>query len=63
MLVVIINFFSLNFTSIKIEGEKVSSSQNERSLKEGGEGGRWWWSETNEKEHGGGGDQNSGILS
>ena len=29
---VIINFFSLNFTSIETEGEKVSSSQNERTL-------------------------------
>ena len=53
---VIIIFFSLNFTSIEIEGERVSSSQNERTLggwrdaggarkgtranKGGGEGGR-----------------------
>ena len=28
---VIINFFSLNFTSIEIEGERVSSSQKERT--------------------------------
>ena len=33
---VIINFFSLNFTSIEIEGERVSSSQNERTLGGGG---------------------------
>ena len=32
MLVHIINFFSLNFTSIEIEGERVSSSQNEPAL-------------------------------
>ena len=34
-----INFFSLNFTSIETEGERVSSSQNERTFGEGGEGG------------------------
>ena len=45
--VLIINFLSLNFTSIEIEGERVSCSQNERALG----GGR------------GGGCQNSGILS
>ena len=28
----IVNFFSLNFTSIEIEGERVSSSQNEGTL-------------------------------
>ena len=40
MLVLIINFFSLNFKSIEIEGERVSSSQNERPLwGVGGEGG------------------------
>ena len=33
----IINFFSLNFTSIEIEHERMSSSQNKRSL-EGEEG-------------------------
>ena len=32
-----IHFFSLNFASIEIEGERVSSSQNERTLG-GGEG-------------------------
>ena len=35
-LVLIINFFSLNFTSVEIEGERVSSSQNKRTLKGGG---------------------------
>ena len=30
--VLIINFLSLNFTSIEIEGERVSCSQNERAL-------------------------------
>ena len=46
------NFFSLNFTSIETEGERVSSSQNERGLRvrervleneqanKGGKGGR-----------------------
>ena len=37
ILVLIIKFFSVNFTSIEIEGERVSSSQNERNL--GGDGG------------------------
>ena len=32
----IINFFSLIFTGIEIEGEKVSSSQNKRTLRRGG---------------------------
>ena len=32
----IINFLSLNFTSVKIEGERVSFNQNERTLGEGG---------------------------
>ena len=32
LLALIINFFSLNFTSIDIEGERVSSGQNERTL-------------------------------
>ena len=35
-IVLIINFFSLNFTSIEIEGERVSSNQNERTLEGGG---------------------------
>ena len=45
MLVLIIHFFSLNFISIEIEGERVSSSQNERTLggrgvlEQGGKGG------------------------
>ena len=34
-LLLIINFFSPNFTSIEIQGETVSSSQNERTLGEG----------------------------
>ena len=33
---VIINFFSLNFTIMEIEGERVSSSQNERTLRREG---------------------------
>ena len=36
ILVLIINLFSLNFKSIKIEGERVSFSQNERTLEERG---------------------------
>ena len=47
----IINFFSLNFTSAEIEGERVSSSQNERSL-EGG-GGVGGCSKMNKDEQGG----------
>ena len=35
----IVNFFSLNFTSIEIEGERVSSSQNEGTLVVVGGGG------------------------
>ena len=35
ILVLIINFFSLNFTSIEIQEERVNSSQNERTLGEG----------------------------
>ena len=38
MLVVIINFFSLYFTSIEIEGKRVNSSQNERTLGAEGKG-------------------------
>ena len=38
-LVLIINFFSLNFTSVEIEGERVSSSQNKHTLGGGGGGG------------------------
>ena len=49
MLVLIINFFSLNFTSIEMDGERVSSRQNERTLG-GGEG----CSKTNKGEQGGG---------
>ena len=36
ILVLIINFFSLNFTSTEIEGERLSSSQNEGTLGRGG---------------------------
>ena len=53
-----INFFSLNFTSIEIESERVSSSQNERTFGGGvlvNEQGQTWGRE--------GGGQNSGILS
>ena len=46
----IINFFSLNFTSVEIEGERVSSSQNERSLEVGG---GWGCSKMNKDEQGG----------
>ena len=35
ILVLIINFFSLNFTSIEIEGERVSSTQNKHTLGRG----------------------------
>ena len=38
-LVLIINFFSLNFTSVEIEGERVSSSQNKHTMGGGGGGG------------------------
>ena len=34
-----LNFFSLNFRSIEIEGERVSSNQNKRTLWGPGEGG------------------------
>ena len=57
-LLLIINFFSLNFTSIEIQGEKVSSSQNERTL---GEGALGVCSKTNKGKQGG--IQNLGILS
>ena len=47
---VIINFFSLNFTIMEIEGERVSSNQNERTLRgegvlenEQGPTGDWVW--------------------
>ena len=35
-ILVLISFLSLNFSSIEIEGERVSSSQNERTLWGGG---------------------------
>ena len=40
ILVLIINFFSLNFTKIEIEGERVSSSQNKRGRGTGYLGGQ-----------------------
>ena len=55
---VIINFFSLNFTRIEIEGERVSSSQGKRTS--GGEGGARRRAGENNR---GGGGQNSGSLS
>ena len=55
---VIINFFSLNFTRIEIEGKRVSSSQGKRTS--GGEGGARRRAGENNR---GGGGQNSGILS
>ena len=65
LLALIINFFSLNFTSIDIEGERVSSGQNERTLGcvcvcGGGGGGGAGGVLKNEQ---GGRGQNSGILS
>ena len=61
LLALIINFLSLNFTSIDIEGERVSSGQNERILGcvcvcGGGAGGVL-------KNEQGGRGQNSEILS
>ena len=49
VLVLIINFFSLIFTRIKIEGERLSASQNERIL--GREGA---WKQTKANKGGGG---------
>ena len=46
-LVLIINFFSLNFTSVEIEGERVSSSQNKHTLGGGGAGEGGMCSKTN----------------
>ena len=53
ILVLIINFFSLNFLSIEIEGE--SSSQNERTL-------GWGVLENEQGQTRGRGGQNSGIM-
>ena len=61
MLVLIINFFSLNFTSIETEGKGVSSSQNEPTLGGGEGGGSRKRTRANKGAEGGG--QNSGILS
>ena len=63
ILVLISNFFSLNFTSIETEGERGSSSQNERTFGEGGAGGAGGVSTRTRKKKVGGGGQNSGILS
>ena len=49
ILALLINFFSVNFTTIEIEGERLSSSQNKRTL--GGEG---QCSKTNKGKQGGG---------
>ena len=59
ILVLIINFLSLNFTSIEIEGERVSSNQNEhtKGVRGGGEN-----SKTNKGEQGGREGQNLWIL-
>ena len=38
ILVLITNFFSLNFRSIEIEGERLSSCQSKRTLEEGERG-------------------------
>ena len=59
ILVLITNFFSLNFTSIEIGGERVGSNQKERTFGDGGGG-----SKTNKDKQGGrDGAENSGILS
>ena len=52
-------FLFSKFHSIEIEGERVSSSQNERTFFLGG--GRGW--KMKKGEQGGMGSQNSGILS
>ena len=58
MLVLIINFFSLKFTSIEMKGERVSSTQNERTFRGG-----CARKHTKANKRGGGRNQNSGILS
>ena len=61
ILVLIINFFYLNFTNLETEEERVSSSQSERTLSGGASRKR---TRANKgKQGGGGGVQNSGILS
>ena len=57
MLVLIINFFSLKFTSIEIKGERVSSTQNERTFRRG------CARKQTKANKGGARGQNSGILS
>ena len=59
ILVMIINFFSLIFTGIEIEGETVSSSQNNRTWRRGG-GCTWKRARANKE---GGGGQIPEILS
>ena len=56
-ILVLISFLSLNFSSIEIEGERVSSSQNERTLWGGGVR---KWTRMKKRERGG---QILGILS
>ena len=58
MLVLITNFFSLNFTSIEIEGERVSSSQNEHDFGRG-----FARKRTRTNKRGEGVSQNLGIMS
>ena len=60
MILVLIKFFSLNFTSIEIEGERVSSSQNKRTLTRGRV--RGVYSKTNKGEQGGRGESKLGNL-
>ena len=59
----IIKFFSVNFTSIEIEGERVSSSQNERNLGGwgGGGGGRGGKRKGGGGARGGGGGGGEGL--
>ena len=54
------NLFSLNVTSMEIQRERVSSSQNEHKL---GGGGGCSKTKTNKDEQGGRGGQNLVILS
>ena len=60
-LALIINFFALNFASIEIEGERVSSSQDECTLRL--EGGWGVLENVQAKTRGRRAGQNSGILS
>ena len=58
-IVLVINSFSLNFPSKKIEGERVGSSQNERTLEGAGTRKR---TRANKVERGGGGRSKLGNL-